>query len=193
MKTFRTFALLVSTAVLLGLGGCAGTYKPKDILTQFNPGEQSIYVVVPGAPKKLTEIKDYAKHCGKQELTEIMSSSVNTWTAENVCPDIAKWQRVAGVYQTKVWGMEGLKTTTALAPSNMHIEADDILEVNLFISRDGLITKPGVVKRIARKAKDATKESGCYWDGGKGATTAFIGGGAVCDGWNWRDQKFAKE
>jgi hypothetical protein len=48
-------------------------------------------------------------------------------------------------------------------------------------------------QQTPRKAKDATKESGCWWNGGKGATTSFIGGGAVCDGWNWRDQKFAKE
>jgi hypothetical protein len=193
MKTLRTFALLVSTAALLGLGGCAGTYKPKDILAQFNPGEQSIYVVVPGAPKKLTEIKDYAKHCGNQQLTEIIASSVNTWASENICPDLNKWQNVAGVYHTKVWGMEGLKSMGAIAPSSMLIEADDILEVTLFISPAGQFTRPNTVKRIARKAKDATKESGCWWDGGKGATTAFIGGGAVCDGWNWRDQKFAKE
>jgi hypothetical protein len=57
----------------------------------------------------------------------------------------------------------------------------------------GQLAQPLMVKRIARKAKDATQESGCWWDGGKGATTAFKGGGAVCDGWNWRDQKFAKE
>jgi hypothetical protein len=193
MKTHRIVALVLATAALLGLGGCAGTYKPKDILAQFNPGEQSIYVVVPGAPKKLTEIKDYEKRCGKHELTEIMASSGNIWAAENICPDLHKWQNVAGVYQTKVWGMEGLKSLVAIAPSNMLIEKDDILEVILYISHSGQFTKPNLVKRIARKAKDATKESGCYWDGGKGATTAFIGGGAVCDGWNWRDQKFAKE
>ncbi len=75
----------------------------------------------------------------------------------------------------------------------MDIEPDDILEYSIATSADGQKIRPDIVKRIARKAKDATKESGCYWDGGKGATTAFIGGGAVCDGWNWRDQKFAKE
>jgi hypothetical protein len=192
MKTFRTFALLVSTAALLGLGGCA-SYTPKDVLTQFEPGEHKLYVVVPGTSKKLTEINDFQKHCGKQVLSEIMATSVNMWTAEHICPDIRKWQVVAGVYQTKVWGMEGLKSTTAYAPVEWRIDADDILELSLHISAEGQVTRPGVVTRIARKAKDATKESGCYWDGGKGATTAFIGGGAVCDGWNWRDQKFAKE
>jgi len=192
MKNLRTLALIASAAALLGLGGCA-SYKPKDIQAQFDPGEQSIYVVVPGAPKKLAEIKDFQKHCGKQVLSDIMAPSVNMWTAEHVCPDISKWQVVAGVYQTKVWGMEGLKSTTAFAPVEMKIDADDILELSLHISKEGQVTRPGIVKRIARKAKDATRESGCYWDGGKGATTAFIGGGAVCDGWNWRDQKFAKE
>jgi len=193
MKTHRILSIILATAALLGLGGCASSYKPKDILAQFNPGEQSIYVVVPGAPKKLTDIKDYSKYCGKHEVTELMATSVNPWIEQNICSDLSKWQNVAGVLHTKVWGMEGLKSMVAYAPSTMVIEEDDILEVILYISPSGQFTKPNLVKRIARKAKDATKESGCYWDGGKGATTAFIGGGAVCDGWNWRDQKFAKE
>ncbi len=193
MKTFRTFALLVSTAALLGLGGCATPFTPKDVLAQFEPGEQKLYVVVPGKPKQLTEIKDFTKHCGKQELPENAATSTNDWMANNICPNIDRWQIVSGVYHTKVWGTKGLKFTGAYAPADWKIEADDILELSQEISDQGQHTRPNLVKRIARKAKDATKESGCWWDGGKGATTAFIGGGAVCDGWNWRDQKFAKE
>lgn len=193
MKTFRIFALLMSTAALLGLGGCATSVTPAKMLTRFEPGVQSLYAVVPGKTTKLTDIKDFQKHCGKQDLLDIGAPSMNTWTAENICSDITKWQVVRGVYQTKAWGLEGLKTMGAYAPVDLKIEADDILELSLEISEQGQHTRPNLVKRIARKAKDATKESGCYWDGGKGATTAFIGGGAVCDGWNWRDQKFAKE
>ena len=193
MKTLRSFAVLVFTAVLLGLGGCATPVTPRDMLAQFEPGEQKLYVVVPGKPKQLTEIKEFDKHCGKQELAVNVAASYNDWMANNICPNISQWQIVSGVYQTKVWGMQGLKFMGAYAPVEMKIEADDILEFSQEISNQGQLTRPILVKRIARKAKDATKESGCWWDGGKGATTAFIGGGAVCDGWNWRDQKFAKE
>jgi len=193
MKTFRTFALLVSTAALLGLGGCATSYTPKDILAQFEPGDQKLYVVVPGKPRNLSEVNDVVNNCGYQELKSIQSPLVNEWMKQNVCAGINKWQVVAGVYHTKVWGMDGLRSIGAYAPAVLHIEKDDMLEMSINYSADGRQTRPAVVTRIARKAKDATKESGCYWDGGKGATTAFIGGGAVCDGWNWRDQKFAKE
>lgn len=192
MKTFRTFTLLVSTAALLGLGGCS-TLTPKDMLSMHVPGERSLYVVVPGAPKKLTAIKDFDKHCGKQELPAIAAPSFNKWMTENVCPDISKWQLVSGVFHTKVWGTKGLKYTAAYAPAEWNVDENDMLELTSNISEAGQMVRPDLVKRIARKAKDANKESGCYWDGGKGATTAFIGGGAVCDGWNWRDQKFAKE
>jgi len=193
MKTFRTFALLVSTAALLGLGGCATSYTPKDMLAQFGTGEQKLYVVVPGQPRNLGEIKDVVKNCGNQKIAATQSPLVHEWMKQNICADITKWQAVAGVYHTKVWGMDGLRSIGAYAPAALQIEKDDILELSHSISADGLQTRPAVVTRIARKAKDATKESGCWWDGGKGATTAFIGGGAVCDGWNWRDQKFAKE
>jgi hypothetical protein len=192
MKNLRTLALTASIAALLGLGGC-GTLTPNDMLAQFEPGVQNLFVVVPGKPRHLSDIKDFQKYCGKQDLPSIAASSANTWVAENVCSDISKWQLVSGVYHTKVWGTKGLKYTVAYAPAEWKIEADDILEFSLEISKEGQHTRPNLVTRIARKAKDATKESGCWWDGGKGATTAFKGGGAVCDGWNWRDQKFAKE
>jgi hypothetical protein len=179
MKTLRTFALLVSTAALLGLGGCA-SFTPKDMLAQFEPGEQPLYAVVAGKPRKMSDLSDYAdfqKNCGRQNLGEIVAPSFNEWLEKNVCGDMQKWQFVPLVYHTKVWGTNGIKYTRAYAPVDWKIEEDDILELSMNTS----------------KAKDATKESGCWWDGGKGATTAFKGGGAVCDGWNWRDQKFAKE
>jgi hypothetical protein len=186
MKTFRSFALLVSTAASLGLGGCASSFS-KDRLLQLNPvGESTLFGVVPGKPNKdLSNLK-----C---EPNSTLSEEGNKYQADNICPNLGKLQIVSVVFHTKVWGMEGLKSLGAYAPADWNIEKDDILEVSVNMSETGQFVRPNLVKRIARKAKDATKESGCYWDGGKGATTAFIGGGAVCDGWNWRDQKFAKE
>lgn len=193
MKTHRIISIILATAALLGLSGCATSVTTKKIQSRFESGEQSLYVVVSAKPRKLSQESDYKGFCAEDSSNELLSASARDWTLKNVCPDIGKWQIVPGVYQTKVWGTDGLKLMGSIAPANWNIEADDILEISLDISADGKFMRPNTVKRIARKAKDATKESGCYWDGGKGATTAFIGGGAVCDGWNWRDQKFAKE
>lgn len=186
MKTFRTFALLTSVAALLGLGGCASIVSKERVLQLYPVGESTLYGVVPGKPRKdLTTLK-----C---EPNSANSEEGNKYQTDNICPNLKKLQMISIVYHTKVWGVEGLKFMPAYAPVEMAIEEDDIIEASLEVLPNGQLARPLMVKRIARKAKDATKESGCYWDGGKGATTAFIGGGAVCDGWNWRDQKFAKE
>jgi hypothetical protein len=98
-----------------------------------------------------------------------------------------KWQRVVSIFHT-----EKMKTISAFAPHDLKIETGDIVEVTIELSANGEITRPMPVKRVARKEKDATKASGCWWDAGKWAASAFHNGGAVCDGWNWRDQKWAK-
>ena len=156
------------------------------MLQLYPVGESTLYGVVPGSPNKnLVNLK-----CTPNSEN---SEEGNKYQSEKICPNLAKLQLVSVVYHTKLWGTEGLKFMPAYAPIELNIEENDILEASLSVLPNGQLARPLIVKRIARKAKDATKESGCYWDGGKGATTAFIGGGAVCDGWNWRDQKFAKE
>jgi hypothetical protein len=196
MKISRSFALLLFTAALLGLGGCS-TLNPKEMLAHFESGEHPLYGVVAGKPRKIHELTDYVdfkKTCGRQTIFgDSIEPSFNEWLAKNVCGNMDKWQLVPLVYHTKVWGMKGLKSIRAYAPVEWNIEEDDILELSMHISNEGRVLRTHTVKRIARKAKDATKESGCWWDGGKGATTAFISGGAVCDGWNWKNQKFANE
>lgn len=189
MKTHRILSIIMATAALLGLGGCASTVSKERVLQLYPVGESTLYGVVPGKPKRLSEIKDFDKACGQQPNQD----EANKFLADNVCKSLDKWQIASIVYHTKVWGTEGLKFQAVYAPIELKIEEDDILEASMLLLPDGRLARPSIVKRIARKAKEATKESGCYWDGGKGATTAFIGGGAVCDGWNWRDQKFAKE
>jgi hypothetical protein len=186
MNIFRTFALLLATAGLLGLGGCASTVSKERVLQLYPVGESTLFGVVPGKPNKdLANLK-----CAPNSAN---SDEGNKYQADYICPNLGKLQIVSVVFHTKVWGTEGLKYMPAYAPIDMNIEEDDILETSLSVLPNGQLARPLIVKRIARKAKDATKESGCWWDGGKGATTAFIGGGAVCDGWNWRTQKFANE
>ncbi|MFN8955246.1 MAG: hypothetical protein ACK5V9_09715 [Burkholderiales bacterium] len=194
-ENFPHFCAARGHRCLAGVGGGA-TLTPNDMLSMHAPGEQSLYGVVAGKPRKLhelTDYKDFRENCGQQIQPDVIAASANEWLKKHVCGNMEKWQFVPIVYHTKVWGAKGIKAARAFAPIDLIIEEDDVLEFSMDTSIEGRKIRPDLVKRVARKAKDATKESGCYWDGGKGATTAFIGGGAVCDGWNWRDQKFAKE
>ncbi|WP_396440445.1 hypothetical protein [Limnohabitans sp.] len=184
MKNFRTFTLFAFAAALLGLGGCASVNTPKKNLAWFEAGEQSIYAVVAASPKPMRETKGLSENCGKHEG---ISPLFNKWEELNICNQMDKWQKVATIYHT-----EKMKTVFAAAPHDLKIETGDIVEVAIELSAEGEPTRPMLVKRVARKEKDATKASGCWWDAGKWAASAFHNGGAVCDGWNWRDQKWAK-
>jgi hypothetical protein len=91
MKNLRTLALAASIAALLGLGGCA-SFTPKDMLAQFELGEQPLYAVVAGKPRKMSELSDYAdfqKNCGRQNHGEIAAPSFNEWLEKNVCGDMS--------------------------------------------------------------------------------------------------------
>jgi hypothetical protein len=184
MKNVRTFALFASIAVLLGLGGCASTNTPKRNLAAYNVGEQTIYGMVIGRPIPLPQVKGFDR-CGKEPT---VSSSQNEWSARNVCDQGDKWQYVRVLHHTA-----GMKMLISYAPHDLKLETDDIVEVISELSAEGELTKPALIKRIARKGKDATKASGCWWDAGKWATSQIFHGGVVCDGWNWRDQKWAKK
>ncbi|MDV7393845.1 hypothetical protein RZS08_20875, partial [Arthrospira platensis SPKY1] len=64
------------------------------------------------------------------------------------------------------------------------IEKGDIAAVKIFPAQDGRYRQPPEIIKIAAKAKDATKENGCYWDAGVNASfRGFNQGGAVCEGW----------
>ena len=188
----RIGAALAAASLLVG---CATPHTPEQVLKRFDPGEVTTYVIVAGPPRNMAELlqrpSERAMMCEGVNLSDA-AKPLRPWYTENLCTgDRARqWQSVPGVYYTSVWG--GIQSNRALAPADWKIEVDDILEVSGQISPDGTQARPALVKRIARKAKDATKASGCYWDGGKGWTSGVVSGGAVCDGWNWRDQKWAR-
>ena len=191
----RIGAALAALAAAGLLVGCATPYTTEQNLKKFGAGEVTLYVIVAGPPKNMAEMLQ--RPSARAELCEGVNlpdaaKPTRPWYAENICSgDRARqWQWVPGVYYTSAFG--GIQTSRALAPAGWPIEVDDILEVSGQVSPDGTQAGPALVKRIARKAKDATKASGCYWDGGKGWTSGVVSGGAVCDGWNWRDQKWAR-
>ena len=95
---------------------------------------------------------------------------------------------LAGFYHTHPFN--GIKMTGALAPISAPIEKDDILELSMLIREDGSNARPTLFSRIPRNAKDTGPD--CQWDGGKGATSAFLSGGVVCEGRDWKKQKFSQ-
>ena len=191
----RIGAALAALAAASLLVGCATPNTPEQILKRFDPGEVTLYVIVAGPPKNMAEMlqrpSERAMVCEGVNLADA-AKPLRPWFSENLCTgDRARqWQWVPGVYYTSAFG--GIQSSRAYAPADLKIEVDDILEVSGQVSPDGTQAGPALVKRIARKAKDATKASGCYWDGGMGWTSGVVSGGAVCDGWNWRDQKWAR-
>jgi len=182
VKNYRIFVPFTFAAVLLTLGGCTTVNTPQKNLAHFEAGEQSIYAVVLAPAKPLSKQDNYSKICGKDESVTL---SHNKWMELNVCAHLDKWQRVFVVYHHTE--TEKMKIATAYAPHDPKVEKGDIVEVSIELSVGGELTRTPLVKRIARKGKDATKASGCWWDSGSSRV-----GGAVCDGWNWRDQKWAK-
>ena len=80
----------------------------------------------------------------------------------------------------------------AYAPAGLKFERGDIVAVKIFPAADGRYRKPPEVLRVAAKAKDATKENGCYWDAGVNSSfRGFNQGGAVCEGWHWKNHPYS--
>jgi hypothetical protein len=176
MKTLATLIILFAASLL---GGCAMTYTNKDRLEIFDTGEVRLYVLAGGINKDLSKT-----NCDEPS----QSAAWKAYAQKEICPNLDKLQFVGGPFHTHP--IRGIKAARAFAPITMNIEREDILEVSIVFAADGTESTPGRVERIVRKAKDTGPD--CRWEGGKGATTAFMSGGVVCEGWDWKKQKFAK-
>ena len=178
MKTVSTLPILFVTILL---GGCMATFTPKQNLEQFNVGESKSYILVSATNKDLTKISCNDESRGKEFLT---------YVSKEICPNLKNLQIVGGYYHNNPLAIYGIKVISAYAPLSANIEKDDIVELSVLIQEDGSLARPALFSRVARKAKDTGPD--CRWEGGKGATSAFMSGGVVCDGWDWKKQKFAK-
>jgi len=84
-----------------------------------------------------------------------------------------------------------MRRVAAYAPRDMDIGVDDILKLTIDVNPDGSYRRPALVEKLVKK--DGAKEpADCNWEGGRSATTAFLSGGVVCEGWDWKKQKFAQ-
>jgi hypothetical protein len=176
MKTLATLIILFAASLL---GGCAMTYTNKDHLEMFDPGETRLYVLAGGVTKDMSKMT-----CDDPSVP----ATLNAYMQKEICPNLDKLQFVNGSFHTHP--IKGIKTARAFAPITMNIEREDIIEISGVLAADGTVSQTSRVERIVRKAKDTGPD--CRWEGGKGATTAFMSGGVVCEGWDWKKQKFAK-
>lgn len=177
MKTLSTLLVLLVTSLL---GGCAYDLTNKQQLSLYEVGESKQYVLVGSVAK--TWDKELACKVGQH------SQEYKDYVAKEVCPNWQNLRMFTGYLYTHPFN--GIKAITALTPTTVNLEKDDIAEVSLLIREDGSPARPALLTRVARKNKDTGPD--CRWQGGKGATSSFISGGVVCDGWDWKKQKFAR-
>lgn len=183
MKTrFGMMALVV--AAVVSLSGCMTPLTRNQLAERFDTGENIIYLHVKGVNKNISQAP-----CPRK-IEDRLSENGKKVFADKLCKNLGNLQLVAGFYWTHP--TKGIQTLSGYSPSNMDIQRDDIVKVSIPIAADGAIDGPATVVSVARKAKDVSKESGCYWEGGAMFTNAFRSGGIVCDGWDWKKQKFAQ-
>lgn len=184
MKTrFGMMALVV--AAVMGLSGCATKVTREKNISEFESGPGYMYMLAQGINRDLSKV-----NCDVQKFPETFSVAAADHWNHVICPRMSEMQLINGIYYTHPF--KGIKIARAFAPSGMVIEKNDIVKISTLRNTDGTVDRPHYVVEVARRAKDATKESGCYWEGGAQFTNAFISGGVVCDGWDWKKQKFAQ-
>jgi len=193
MKTFKiplTFAAL-SLATLLT--GCA---TQPDIKASFLNGDEVVY----GRVAHIWEGKDmqFAHNilCGTKYphiKQKEFSGDAEKWTkdvgfcASSNLDGIKQIRATVGVVNANgdMFGLVGF------VPKDTPIGVGDIVEIKAYPTNDGRFRRPSEILRIAAKAKDATKENGCYWDAGPAWLAGFNIGGAICEGWHWKDHPFS--
>lgn len=192
MKT--SLKTLLTTLTLAGATLLTGCATP-NLQATFTRGDEVMYGMVTSVLKG-EKIVEYGTLCqGKwpKLKTFAYSNEVDDWVkATNYCEPGARdgLQHIVaqiGVVNVNgdMWGMGGY------APIDVKIEKGDIVAVKVYPSSDGRFRRPGEILRVAAKAKDATKENGCYWDAGTGTFRGFNQGGVICEGWHWKNHPYS--
>lgn len=183
MKT-RFGMLALAAVAVMGLSGCTTPLTNAQRLERFDVGESTVYVLVRGVNKNISK----AQCPGKIE--ESLSEKGKQVFETTVCKNLDNLQIVGGFYWTHP--RKGIQVISGYSPINLDVSPGDIVKISRNIAPDGALDAPMRVVGIARKASEVSKESGCYWEGGGMFTNAFVSGGVVCDGWDWKKQKFAQ-
>jgi hypothetical protein len=189
-------AAVAITAVVL-MSGCATNLSASQQIERWNAGENKDLMLVrsvhPINPKL------YESECKQGKLATwrqahaddrglLLGSIVN-----EVCPRTSDQLQADGFVKSDFG--KGAMIGVGLIPKGMKVEADDIIELSREFDAEGRVIRSNVVTRVIRKNALKERDPTCYWDGQSGRFDAFATGGVVCpaEGWDWRDQKWAKK
>jgi hypothetical protein len=200
MKTYtirRITAAAVATVAVALLSGCATHYSGEQRLERWSVGENKDLVLVRGLHEIKTET--FKQECAEGKLSSanrsvnIDEASVVSFLQQNVCPNLAEWKVISGF--TKSDFRKGWINAVGLIQLGIKVDVDDIVEVSTLVEGDGRLQRPNLVTRVVRKNALKERDPTCYWDGQSGPLDSFATGGVVCpaEGWDWRNQKWAKK
>jgi len=190
-------AALATLAVAL-FSGCAYNYSGVQRLERWAPGESKDLALVL-AVRPANEAAELAQICKEGTFPSAWKGAFDPqgpalpYVLANVCPSIGEWRFVRGFVKSDF--SRGPMMAAGLVPSGLVVTAEDIVEVSRLLDDKGLPTRPDLVTRVIRKNALKERDPTCYWDGQSGRLDGFATGGVVCpaEGWDWREQKWAKK
>jgi hypothetical protein len=192
----RIAGVAVAISAVALMSGCASTISAERRLERWNVGENKDLVLVRGVrPLNPAEFDPICKEGKLPANLQNAASLVEfvSFVQKEVCPNISEWRGISGF--TKSDFGKGAILAAGLVRPGLAVDVDDIVESVSHQGPYGRITRPVIVARVIRKNALKERDPTCYWDGQSGRFDAFATGGVVCsaEGWDWRDQKWAKK
>jgi hypothetical protein len=189
-------AAVAITAVVL-MSGCASYLTASEQLDRWNEGENKDLMLVrsvhPINPKLYeSECKQGKLAAWRQTAADEQGRLLASISSE-ICPTINTQLQADGFVKSDFG--KGAMIGVGLVPIDMKVEADDIVELSREFDAKGRVIRSNVITRVIRKNALKERDPTCYWDGQSGRFDAFATGGVVCpaEGWDWRDQKWARK
>ena len=196
-KIRRITAAAVATVAVALLSGCATHYSLETALERQHVGENKYLVLVRGIhPLREGEA---GLICKDGVLPENWKAIVDTkgqtlaFVKSEICPTLNAWRWFSGF--TKSDFRKGNILAGGYVRPGLKVDVDDIVEVSSLMDTDGRTLRPELVTRVVRKNVLKERDPSCYWAGQSGPLDSFATGGVVCpaEGWDWRNQKWAKK
>lgn len=194
IRRIAVAAVAIATVALMS--GCATTFSAQQGLERWNPGENKDLVLVRAVDP--LNAAEFDPMCKQGKLPASLSGVADEeklvgFVQRTVCPNFSEWRAIRGF--TKSDFGKGAILAVGLIQPGITVNVDDIVETSILMAIDGRVTRSPLVTRVIRKNALKERDPTCYWDGQSGRFDAFATGGVVCpaEGWDWRDQKWAKK
>lgn len=192
MKT--SLKTLLTTLTLAGATLLAGCATP-NLQATFTRGDEVIY-------GRVMNVWDEAHEANK---TLCKGATARKYKEVFFSPDFDHWASQTGFCkETNLSNLKQVQLGVGVINANgdmvnlgafpdkgLDVSKGDIVAVKVYPSSDGRFRRPAEILRVVAKAKDATKENGCYWDAGTGTFRGFNQGGVICEGWHWKNHPYS--